>query len=649
MKKVLCLILSLLLCLVTVLPVFAAEKELVLAENGETDYVIVISASATDTEKNAAAILADYLNRISGAVFPTVTDDTASSNKEIVVGITNRGGEADLDYAGYGEEGVRILTNGDKLFLTGGNVRGGIYSVYTFLEDHLGCRWFTETLTVVPEADRLVIPEIDYTYIPCFRLRQTVWGFSTASKDFCVAHKLHGVMAYVSDDVGGCAQEYCINSVHTLGGIITRDKFDTHPEYFGCDENGVRSPNRQPCLMNDDVFDLTVKYAESFFASYNTILSVSQNDGMSFCQCEKCRAFKNAHGGTDSACMLDFVNRVARAVRETYPEARFETLAYQDSLTPPAGLTDEKDVTIRMCPVNGCVLHDFDDPACAKNMAFDKALKGWAALTDNIYMWNYSTDFQYYYAMFPNVTTLQGRYQYFRDNNVISVFDNGCGENIVPGELHELKTYLVLKLMWDPDTDVERHISEFCAAYYGEAGKDVEDFIYSFEKAVGGYDPLRFSNCHMGCQDGGESLENNSSLTEFDIKKLDKIVKRAQSRELTEEEAYRLEGFTLSWRFFKNATYAGEFNWLSPFTDPEKEAEKLYNDMKGYGINILTEGGGLRLDMGEPDFTARPTWWFSGKDSMPLLMKLQSVVLPVINKMLRILFRFANITDGIVC
>lgn len=644
MKKVLCLILSLLLCAVSALPAFAAEKELVLAENGETDYVIVISASATDTEKNAAAVLADYLRRISGAEFAVVDDTAASADREIVVGVTNRDGEAGLDYEAYGEEGVRILVDGDKLFLTGGNIRGSIYSVYTFLEDFLGCRWFTEALTVVPEADKVTVPaDIDYTYIPCFRLRQTYWSFSTAYRDFCVANKLHGVMAYVSDDVGGCAAEYCVNSVHTLQWIITRDMFDKHPEYFGADENGVRSPNRQPCLSNEDVFNITVAFAENFFASYNTILSISQNDGMSFCQCEKCRAFNKAHGGTDSASMLNFVNRVAVAVREKYPEARFETLAYQDSLTPPSGLAAEKDVTIRMCPVNGCVLHDFDDPDCEKNASFNKALKGWAALTDNIYMWNYSTNFQYYYALFPNITTLQNRFKYFRDNNVISVFDNGCGENMVPGEFHELKTYLVCKLMWDPDTDVERHISEFCAAYYGEAGDDVIEFINYFENAVKGYNALNVSTCHMTCQDGGQSLENNTSLSEIDVKKLDKIIKKARSRTLSADEAYRLEGLSLSWRFFKNATFAGEFNWLSPAADPEKEAEKLYDDMKTYGVNILTEGGGIRLDMGEPDFTHRPTWWFAADNDMPLFNKIESAVLPVVNKLLRTLFWFLNL------
>lgn len=621
---------ALMLIALTAVPAYAkTEKEIVLADAGSTQYSIVISENASDTEKNAARELSEYLTEISSADFEIVTDTVPASEKEIVVGVTNRDNEIDIDRADFGQDGVRILTVGEKLFLTGGKERGALYAVYTFLEDWLGCRWFTEELTVIPETDRLAVAEIDYSYVPCFRLRQTYWLFSTKYADFCVKHKLHSYMAYIGDDWGGSPTEYCVNSVHMMQWIITRDMFDTHPEYFGCDDNGNRSMNRQPCLSNDDVFQLTVNFAKNFFSQYNTIFSVSQNDGMSFCQCEKCKAFNKAHGNTDSASMINFVNRVAAEVRKEYPDARFETLAYQDTLTPPKNLSIADGVVIRMCPINGCVLHDFSKTSCRENKKFSKALEGWAELTDNIYMWNYSTDFQYYYAIFPNITTLQKRYQYFRDNNVISVFDNGCGEDMVAGEFHELKTYLVAKLLWDPDTDIERHISEFCSAYYGEAGPDVVEFINKFEKYVKGI------NAHMTCQDGGEALENHSALTESEIKKLNKIMARSESRNLTEDEADRLNGLSISWRFFKCGTFAGEFNWFSFRNDPVKEAEKLYSDMRDYGIEFLSEGGGVRFTDAQPDFTVRPTWWFSEKGNMPKSVQRQSAVLPVINKILR--------------
>lgn len=615
----------------SVVPAFSADgNEIILAENGKTDYSIVISENAAEVEKNAACELAEYLKKISSAKFEIVTDENPSSEKEIVIGVTNRDGEININRSEFGQDGVRILTVGSKLFLTGGKERGALYAVYTFLEDWLGCRWFTEELTVIPETERITISPIDYSFVPPFRLRQTYWLFSTKYADFCVKHKLHSYMAYISDDWGGSPSEYCVHTVHSLQWIITRDMFDSHPEYFGCDDKGNRSVNRQPCLSNEDVLNLTVKFAEdNFFSQYNNIFSVSQNDGMSFCQCEKCKAFNKAHGGTDAASMINFVNKVAEKVREKYPNARFETLAYQDTLTPPENLEIADGVVIRMCPINGCVLHDFGDPLCRENKKFDKALKGWAKLTDSIYMWNYSTDFQYYYALFPNITTLQKRYQYFRDNNVVSVFDNGCGEDMAAGEFHELKTYLVAKLLWNPDIDIERCISEFCGAYYGEAGKDVVEFINKFEKYVKGI------NTHITCQDGGEALENHTALNECEIRKLNKIMERAESRNLTADEAKRLEGLSISWRFFKCGTYAGEFNWISFKNDPIKETEKLYNDMRDYGIKFLSEGGGVPFTDAQPNFTVRPTWWFSESGNIPNSVQLESKILPVINRVLR--------------
>lgn len=636
MKKFVSFAMALLLAVLLLLPSYAdIENEIILADNGLTEYSIVISENASAVEKNAAEILADYLYKISAAEFEIVTDATSNGEKEIVIGVTNRDTEINIDRTDYHDDGVRILTAGNKLFLTGAEKSGAIYSVYTFLEDWLGCRWFTTELTVIPENPRISIEPIDYEYVPCFRLRQTYWAFSTASAEFCSAHKLHGVMSYVTDELGGCSLEYAVNSVHTLQWMVTRDMFDEHPEYFGCDDKGNRSLNRQPCLSNENVLQLAVDSALNFFSQNSNVFSISQNDGMAFCQCDKCKVFNKAHGNTDSASMINFVNKVAEKVRETYPDARFETLAYQDSLTPPENLQIDDGIVIRMCPINGCVLHDFGDPLCRENRIFANAIEGWKNLTDSIYIWNYSTDFQYYYAIFPNITTLQKRYQYFRDNNVIAVFDNGCGENMVPGEFHELKTYLVLKLLWDPDTDIERHISEFCAAYYGEAGPDVVEFIKQFEKSVKGYKPFAFSFAHMTCQDGGEALENHTALTEAEIRKLDKIMTSAENKNLTADEARRLEGLSISWRFFKCGTFAGEYNWLSFRNDPEAESAKLYEDMKNYGIRFLSEGGGVPFTDAAPNFKVRPTWWFSEKSNIPTSVQTESIILPFINKLLR--------------
>ena len=636
MKKTLCLVLSLLLLFTISLPAWAAgESAPLLASRGATDYRIVLSAAAEPAEQTAAQTLADYLNRITGAAFPVVTDAESTAEKELVVGVTNREGTRFADRNAWDDDAVRLLTDGQTLFLTGGSARGTLYAVYTYLEDQLGCRWFTHDLIVTPEQETLPLPDVDYFYEPCFKLRQTFWMFSTMYSDYCAAHKLHGVMAGMPESLGGGRYELAISSVHTMQQFVPKTLFDEHPEYFGADENGVRSPNRQPCLRNDDVFRLALEYAKTYFAQYNAILSVSQNDSMDFCQCEACRAFNDAHGGVDSAALLDFVNRLAAEIKQTHPTAQIETLAYQRSQQPPVGLTVGDNVVIRLCAMNTCTLHDLDDPSCPPNKAFDADFSGWSKLTDRLYIWDYSTDFQYYYALFPNLTTLQKRYQYFRDHNVVGVFDNGCGEVAVAGEFHELRVYLLLKLMWDPDTDVERHIREFCAAYYGAAADDVIAFINYFEANVGGFNPRTAKQCHNSCQDGGISLLNNAALSGRNVKKLDGIMASAKSKNLSADQAKRLRGLELSWRFVKNALFVGEFNWFSGFTDPAAATKQLVADLRAYGVTILSEGWGLYLREDEPDARMMPTFWYADESSLPTDIRLDMKLRVAANRVLR--------------
>ena len=491
MKKIIVIILSVIITVFTTMPALAAsDNSLHLTIDGATDYVIVISENASTVEMTAANELASYLLKITDVTFDIVRDSRSAIETEIVVGVTNRDSEITINRDNLGDDGVVIQTKGKKLFLTGGIRRGALYAVYTFLEDYLGCRWFTKVNPLTPDVDEcsyiptvnnLSVDTIDYSFVPPFKLRQTYWMFSTMYADYSAIHKLHGVMAGIPDNLGGITVEDVVNSVHTLQWIITADLFAEHPEYFGMDESGNRTTNRQPCLSNEEVFDLTVAAAKAHFAQYDSIYSVSQNDGMDFCRCAECVAFNDAHGGVDSASMLNFVNRVAAEVKKDYPNAKIETLAYQRSETPPSGLTVEENVIIRVCPISTCVLHDLDDDSCPANVEFDNILSGWSALTDSIYVWDYSTNFQYIYAFYPNITAIQGRYQYFRDRDVVAIFDNGCGDHVVPGELHELRTYLICKLLWNPDTDVDRHIREFCDAYYGAAADDVIEFIYYFE------------------------------------------------------------------------------------------------------------------------------------------------------------------------
>ena len=160
MKRFFCVFLSLIMLFALAAPAFAAPAELTLAADGATDYRIVVSQNAAPAERTAADTLADYLNRITGAAFPVATDAEPAAAKELVVGETNR--EPGFDKSEWDDDAVRLLTDGQKLFLTGGSARGTLYAVYSFLEDCLGCRWFTHDLTVVPQQETLLLPDVDF-------------------------------------------------------------------------------------------------------------------------------------------------------------------------------------------------------------------------------------------------------------------------------------------------------------------------------------------------------------------------------------------------------------------------------------------------------------------------------------------------------
>jgi len=69
-----------------------------------------------------------------------------------------------------------------------------------------------------------------------------------------------------------------------------------------------------------------------------------------------------------------------------------------------------------------------------------------------------------------------------KSQGIKKVFLNGIGNQ--KGEFSELKTYIISKLLWDVNADVEKLKVEFCNAFYGSAAKDVLDYIQALESTA---------------------------------------------------------------------------------------------------------------------------------------------------------------------
>merc|ERR1711964_784020 len=84
----------------------------------------------------------------------------------------------------------------------------------------------------------------------------------------------------------------------------------------------------------------------------------------------------------------------------------------------------------------------------------------------------------------PNLYVLKPNMQFFVENHVTELFPQADPFNKM-GEFSELRAYLLSKLMWNPDYDVDKGMNAFLDGYYGAAAEPIHAYIDMLhEKAI---------------------------------------------------------------------------------------------------------------------------------------------------------------------
>ena len=147
-------------------------------------------------------------------------------------------------------------------------------------------------------------------------------------------------------------------------------------------------------------------------------------------------------------------------------------------------------MVVRLCSIECCVLHGYDE--CNQNKSFLKDLQDWSAIAPHLYIWDYVTDFAQYCLPVANWKTMQPHIRDFRDNNAIGILEEGDYQT-VSCEMREMRSWLLSKLMWNPDADVDALIKDFSDGYYGAAGPYIRQYLDLEEKI------LRRHGIHANC------------------------------------------------------------------------------------------------------------------------------------------------------
>lgn len=587
------------------------------------EYVIVVSDTASEAEITAANLLKDTFEEINGTQLDIITDSADKTEKEIAVGKTDREYDDSVDYAALGDEGVYIKTVGDDLVITGGEKRGTLYCAYTFLEEYFGYRRFTPDLTVIPEAEKLLVPEeIDYSYVPPFMFRQTDW-YPGSNSEYKVANRLNnGTMA---DAVGG-GVEYAGPFCHTFSSLVPTSLIETEPELFALGvQNGERTTD-QLCLTNPKTLEIAKATVREWLAANPdaAFVSVTQNDNSNYCVCENCAKI-DTEEGSHAGTMIRFVNAIADDIREDYPDVLVDTFAYTDGYTRQAPkITVPRDnVVIRLCSIECKFSAPMDSGYSQDNEKFIQDLKDWSAISDHLFVWDYTTDYNSLLSPFGNFGAIQRNLQIFAENDVIGVFEEGASGTAANGEFAELRSYMLARLMWNPYQDVDKLMYDFCQAYYGAGYQHIIDFINGIDENNGfGFNIIQYwlvfpehvtMEYGMGCFDKYYSMSvlniDNKTLKEYD-----ELWENAISEAETEWQKENVKRSQICWRYWKANFKRGEFSALNE-SKRIAENEKFYNDLLHFNISSLMIANARHTGRltDTPDFKAVPAEWVKMK------------------------------------
>ena len=254
-----------------------------------------------------------------------------------------------------------------------------------------------------------------------------------------------------------------INFVHSFYKYLPPEKyFNAHPDWYSEIDGKRKHKGGQLCLTNEEMTNELVKQVlEALRTDPDAkIIDVSQNDWHGFCTCEKCRAVDDAeesHAGT----LVLMLNRVAEAVEKEFPDVLVESLAYQYTRKPPKTIRPRDNVLIRLCTIECSYIQPLDGE---QNQAFAADMEGWSKLAKHLFIWDYTTNYNDYLGPHPNLRVLGPNVRYFVKHGAIGLFEEGEGDDFC-----ELKNWLLMRLMWEPNLDAEKLIDEFLCGYYGEA------------------------------------------------------------------------------------------------------------------------------------------------------------------------------------
>ena len=333
----------------------------VMAQNGETDYKIVVPAAASDCVLYAASELNRYFTRSTGAQMEIVVDNGTALDenaKYVSLGDTTMAGGLTVTKAEVNLDGYKIARRGNTILIKAYEDRGVMYGVYEFLHRGFGYECYAVDEIALDVKPTAYLPDLDFTDAPSFEGR-----FLDGPLDYNqeLQAKLRMKNMWLSSRYGGGAIDewmgmHCESFLHIVDYADYEAYYaEHHPDVAKKDYryewfSNASGSRLQWCLTNSVLLDVATENLKKIIAEHpeGIYVNIAEEDMGVMCNCERtgdsffglsCKDSRAKYGV--SGTLIRFVNELIKRIEpwreQNYPDRdlKYVTFVYHDSINAP--------------------------------------------------------------------------------------------------------------------------------------------------------------------------------------------------------------------------------------------------------------------------------------------------------------------------
>jgi hypothetical protein len=456
--------------------------ELVVVKDGTSSAIVVVSPSAGQWEKQAAADLQKYVEMMSGAklALAGTADAIAGALKGkdpvLIVGQEALKADPSLQKALAATakkspclraDAIAVRRKDNRVFIAGANDESHYYAA-AWLLMQWGCRWYlpTDLGECVPENRTLKVGALDFSYGPPFEIRHywLSWnGNGNGATEFQRRNFMSTVnIAGMGHSLGKYTKELVPEGKSIFNVPFTEEKTAQH----------VASKIEAEYAKGDGGISLAIEDG-----SYDTGSARDKEFTVNLYD-----KYMLRESLTDA--MMEFYNKVARILREKHPASKtwLGGMAYTNVTIPPQrDFKPESSLVMWIAPIDIDPIHGMDDVESPPRQEYREMMRRWASIMQGrLVIYDYDQGMLVWRDL-PNPCHfgMQQDMKHYRKAGILGIGTESRGASATTF----LNLYFRGQLMWNPDIDVDAMMTEFYPSFFGPAAEPMKAYWESIYTA----------------------------------------------------------------------------------------------------------------------------------------------------------------------